>query len=304
MEKLKKKIELLEEIPRYKLDEIAENNDIKKSLNIRELRKKIAEILLYKKIEEIYEDYMDAGNATIHLFKFKKSNLEGLKEEGNLNKLLKENEIEEFFKNRRVIDLTSSPQIVLIEYKNKEKSKIRVVLEFKGFQIRTRRADTRDILVYNPLITIKTIIHLDALVEIRTRKRDHAKNVLNIIANIFNNDMYEEIKFSEEDLENIIKWAKTFRNTIIKPLSGNISSLRMTAKQGSDLRNIDLYNKRDEFIGPNIKTGIYLQFEYGTKNRKIGFQINSNQGKLFFKSMVGEEEINFVLSKIKEIKGI
>lgn len=304
MAQLKKKIELLEEIPRYRLDEIAENNDIKKSLNIRELRAKIAEILLYKKIEDIYEDFIDAGNATIHLFKFKKSNLEDLKEEGNLIKLLKENDIEEVFGNRRVIDLTSSPQIVLIGYKNKEKSKIRIVLEFKGFQIRTRIADTREILVYNPLITIKAIIHTDGVVEIRTRKRDHAKHVISMISTIFNNDIYDQITFSEEDLENFIEWAKTFRNTIIKPLSGNISSLRMTAKQGSDLRKIDLYNKRDEVIGPNIKTGIYLQFEYGTKNRKVGFQVNSIQGKLFFKSMIGEEEINFVLSKIKEVKGI
>jgi hypothetical protein len=45
-------------------------------------------------------------------------------------------------------------------------------------------------------------------------------------------------------------------------------------------------------------------FERDGKIRNIGFQINTNQGKLYFKTKSSEREIDYVLQKIKEIKGL
>ena len=42
-----------------------------KSMNVNELRERLAEIVPIEEIEELYERFADAGNVTIHLFKFK-----------------------------------------------------------------------------------------------------------------------------------------------------------------------------------------------------------------------------------------
>lgn len=300
---LNEKMELLQIIPRYRLEKIASENDISKSGNVKELRQKIANKFEYKKIEEIFEEYEDAGNATIYLYRFQNGYLKLLRRQASLLKLLKENDLEETFESRQRIELTTKPKIVLVKYKNKSKTKIKIVLEFKGKEIIARKADTRELIMYEPLLSITVVIQLNGLIEVRTRSRKIANKVIEIIAEHFNNQKHEKIQFNEENLEELINWAKIFRNANIKPLAGEISSLRMTAKKDSDLRKIDLYTNRTSFIGECIRTGIYLQFEYGVDNRKIGFQINPLQGKIYLKTMIGEEEIDFILSEIRKIKG-
>lgn len=302
---LDKKLELLECIPTYRLRKLAEDNGIAKSGNIQELKKRIAENVNFLIIEEIFEEYEDAGNISIFLFEYNKNNLLDLNQRTKLQALLKKHGIEHLFESKLKIKVTSIPKLVFIGYANKDKNKIKIRLEFKDKEIKTRDADTRRLIKFSPLISTIVIIHLDGLVEVRIRKRRFAEQTCKKISEYFNNGHYESVIFNEADIEKIINWAKIFRNAIIKPLSGDISSLRMTARTDSDLRKVELYTNRERIIGESIKTGVYLKFDIKSnkKIRTIGFQINLYQGKIFFKTTVNEKEIDHVLSKIKEIKG-
>jgi len=307
-EKEKNKLELLYYIPTDMLIELAEKNGIPKYGKKEELIKRLAESekISYEIIEEIYEEFEDAGNITIHLFQFISNNLVRLKQEKNLIALLKKVNLLDTFNTKKEIKVTSKPEIVQIKYvDNNEKIKVR--LEFRGKEIIKRDAETKKVIHFHPLIYTLVVIHLkDGLVEVRTRNRDFAKITCERISEIFSDGKYTEIKFNENEIETIINWARTFRNATIKPLSGGISSLRMTASRNSDLRNEGLYAKREKIIGECIRTGVYLQFDFERdgKIRNIGFQINTNQGKLYFKTKSSEKEIDYVLQKIKEIKGL
>jgi len=302
---INKKLNLLKHIPSYRLKNLAEEFGIPKSGHIEILRRKIAEEVKYMEIEEIYEEYEEAGNVSIYLFQFKRKNLLGLNQEENLRLILKKYDYDNIFESQVKIKVTSIPQLVIIGYANKNKTKIKVRLEFKGKEIIERNAETREVIRFPPLIHTTAIIHLDGLVEIRTRSRRFADQICKMISKYFNEGSYESIIFNEDEIEELINWVKTFRNATIKPLSGGISSLRMTASIDSDLRNEKLYKNREELIGASIRTGVYLKFDFifNKEDRSIGFQINSGQGKIFFKTAVSEEEIDYVLSKVKEIKG-
>ncbi len=301
------KLELLKIIPRYELELLARKYGIRRSgVSIEELRKIIAEIVPYEKIEEIYTRYEDAGNVTIHLFKFKKENVSNLSNEDYLLEVLKRYKMEDRFRKRVEIKPTSEPKIVLIDLVD---GRIKIKLEAKGPLIIRRDADTRKIIKFSPLISSVAFIHTDTgLVEIRVRERKHAKKVCEKLAEIFNRgEEYESISFSDDELEKIIEWAHTLRNATIKPLHGRISSLRITAARGSDLRDDEIFDKIGEIIGEYSRSGVYIQYIHqfaDGRELRVGFQINSLQGKIFFKSYVSEEVIMYVLSKIKEIKGL
>lgn len=300
----KRKLEMLFHIPRYLLEDLAQKYKLPKSGKIDELRKRLYEKVPLEEIEEIYEKFEDAGNVTIHLFKFDKSYLVDLENNDQLLMFLKNVRMESIFKKRREIKLTSEPQLIFID---KKAGKIKIRLEARGKVITRRHAETREVISFPQLISGVAFIHTDSgLVEIRIRNREYARRICNKLAEIFNNGKnFEHLNFNEKELERIIKWAKTLRNVTIKPLSGRISSLRITAAQESDLRSEEKYKEIEETIGENIKTGIYVQYVHSLNDNrklKIGFQINSQQGKIFFKTYVNEEVVDYVLSKIKEVK--
>lgn len=301
------KLELLKIIPGYELELLAREYGIRRSgVSIEELRKMIAEVVPYEKIEEIYTRYEDAGNVTIHLFKFRKENVGNLSNEDSLLEMLKRYKMEDRFKKRVKIKLTSEPKIVFIDLVD---GRIKIKLEAKGSLIIKRDADTRKIIKFSPLVSSVAFIHTDTgLVEIRVRERKYAKKVCEKLAEIFNNgEECEPISLSDDELEKIIEWAHTLRNATIKPLQGRISSLRVTAARDSDLREEKVLDKIGELVGDYTKSGVYVQYNHQFSNGRelrVGFQINSIQGKIFFKSYVSEEVITHVLSKIKEIKGL
>ena len=297
---------MLSYIPKFFLIDLARKYGIPSSIKISELREKLAEKASIEEIEEIYEKFEDAGNVTIYLFKFDKENVEGLSDPKTLFGFLKNRGMENVFKKKRHLKLTSEPQIVFVDVIN---SKIKVKLEAKGDPIIRRDAESRRIISFSPLITSTAFIHTDSgLVEVRIRNRRYARKICEKLSEIFNGGKdCNQIKFDEKELKEIIKWAETLRNATIKPLSGAISSLRITAAQGSDLRNEEKYKEIEKIIGESIRTGVYIQYvhEFGeNKILKVGFQINSQEGKIFFKTRVNEEVVDYVLSKIKEIKGL
>jgi len=302
----KKKLEMLRHIPGYVLKDLAEKHGLPKYGKVEELRERVAESISLEEIEDIYERFEDAGNVTIHLFKFDKSSVSKLRNESELNSLLKDHGLEDRFGKKKDIKLTSKPQIVLVELTSE--SKIKVKLEAKGETITKRNAETREIISFPPLVSSTALIHTDTgLVEVGARGRSLARYICDELARIFNDGReYQGLNFDEHDLEKIVDWAATLRNVTIKPLSGRISSLRITAAKDSDLRNEEIYRERERYIGECIRTGIYIQYEWssGGKGQKVGLQINSRQGKIFFKSWVSEEVIDDVLSRIKEIKGL
>jgi len=302
-----RKLEMLSYIRRRDvLEDLAQKYNLPKSGDIEELRKRLAETVPLEKIEEIYEKFEDAGNVTIHLFRFNRDHIINLKDDNKLLELLKDSGLEDVFRKKKDVKLTSESQIVFIDTIN---GKIKIKLEARGETITKRDAETRKIISFSPLISSVAFIHTDSgLVEVRVRNRRYAKRICDKLAEIFNNrEDYQQIDFNEEELEEIITWTTTLRNATIKPLSGTISSLRITAAQGSDLRNEEKYREIEKIIGDSIRTGVYVQYEhtfFDNKKLRVGFQINSQQGKIFFKSYVNEEVIDYVLSKIKEIKGL
>jgi len=301
-----RKFELLQFIPRFALEELAEKHGVKKSGSTEDLRKRLAEVVKYEVVEDVYEKFEDAGNVTIHLFKFDKGNVSRLRDESVLRGLLREYGMEDVFKSRKEFKVTETPRIVFIDYADKDKEKIKIKLEFRGPFVVRRDADTRKLIKFSPLLHGVVVIHVDSgLVEARIRSRKFATLICEKVSEYFNNGSYEFVDFSEEEVEEIIKWGKTLRNAILKPLGGGISSLRLTASKGSDLRHERAYREVDKLVGECMRTGIYIQFDYkyDEKVRTVGFQINTRYGKIFFKTYVSEEEIDYVLSKIKEIKG-
>lgn len=306
------KINLLKSIPGDGLIELAEMNEISKNLKNKELIEIIADVVNYDCIENVYKEFEDAGKSTINLFQF--LGISEFKENKNLEKLILElNKLTEK-------DSNALSEFRVADVKILENKKLKINLESKGKKIKEINAETKEIVDFYPLVKILIIIHLnDGLVEVRTRDHPLANltcaelaKIMRKVKNEINenkqdvNLIYSKLDFNEEDLDEIIEWASKFRNATMKSLSGGISSLRMTASENSDLRDETLYSQRDDILGDCERTGIYVQFdsEINECNRKIGFQINAKQGKLHFKTQSREIEIDTVLEKIKEVKGL
>ncbi|EKF86554.1 hypothetical protein [Methanobacterium formicicum] len=304
------KIKLLRNIPGDGLVELAEMNEISKNMKNKELIDILSDVAEYELIKSVYKQFKDAGRSTINLFQLrsisefkKKENLEKLR--GELNKLTKENS-------------NALSKFKVADVKILEQKKLKINLESKGKKINEIDAETKEIIDFYPLVKILIIIHLnDGLVEIRTRDHSLANLTCAELSKIIckvRKELNEEanclkhidIKFNENELDKIIEWASKFRNATMKSLSGGISSLRMTASEDSDLREENLYSQRDDILGTCERTGIYVQFDskVNERTRNIGFQINAKQGKLHFKTQSREMEIDSVLEKIKEIKGL
>lgn len=306
------KIKLLRSIAGDGLIELAETNGISKNKKKKELIDLIADNVEYECIENVYKQFKDAGRSTINLFQL--FGISEFTEQQNLERLISE-----------LNNLTGEEDNALSEFRVAEtqileNGKLKVSLESKGKKINEIDAETKEIVDFYPLVKVLIVIHLnDGLVEIRTK--DHklanltcaelSKIMRKVKREINGNEgeailNYSNIKFDEDNLDELIEWASKFRNATMKSLSGGISSLRMTASEDSDLRDENLYSQRDTILGACERTGIYIQFdsEINERTRKIGFQINAHQGKLHFKTQSREIEIGVVLEKIKEVKGV
>jgi len=53
-----RKFKLLQFIPRFALEELAENHEVKKSGSTEDLRKRLAEVVNYEVIEDVYEKFV------------------------------------------------------------------------------------------------------------------------------------------------------------------------------------------------------------------------------------------------------
>ena len=289
---LTSKIKLLKQIPGDGLLELAKNNEIEvpNQYKAEELRETIAENVNFDVISSVYKEFKDAGNTTIHLFKFPM--LIKLKKQDIINKLNKNNPKNKDFSITKIENL-------------KKENKIKIRIRAKGKEISEIDAETDEIVTFKPMIQILAILNLnDGFVEIRTRQRKFATQTAVTLSKALDKLQYEDISFDEVEIEQLIELSKTFRNATIKPLDGGISSLRMTATQKSDLNDEKIYNDRTKIIGENVRTGVYLQFNIDRKDdvRKIGCQFNANEGKIYFQTRVRETEINYVLQHIKNIK--
>lgn len=289
------KEKMLSVIPKYLLDELASKYGISKYKPINELRNELAKCAILDEIIELYEKFKDAGNTTIYLYKFNNVDFSSIQQ--SLNNLVRN------FKSTKRNVLTHEPQLTFLEEQN---NKYKLRFESKGETKYLIDAKTRKLISIDPLISSVVLIYNKThIIEIRTRSKRYANVIHNKLNDLGIN--CEKIVFNENDLDKIIKWADTLRNATIKPLSGTISSLRITAASNRDLRNENSYHKITDIIGSSIRTGIYIQYNHTLSNNKmlkVGFQINSRDGKIFFKSYVSEEVIEYVLSEIAKLKEV
>lgn len=296
------KLDILKKIPGDGLLELANKHgiEISNKNNNEIMRKEIAENLKIKDINSIYKEFKDAGNVTIHLFEFPKFSLLDPNIENE------KQEIIDLIKKIKPNNNSNEIKIMKIQIIPRE-DKLKIWINTKGKEISEIDSETNKLIEFIPLIQIVAVIHLkDGLVEIRTREREIAKLTIAEFSNLFGIP-YNNISFDEDNLEKMVNWASTFRNATMKPLSGGISSIRMTANQNSDLNTENLYIERDSIIGESFRTGIYLQFDINRAEddiRKIGFQINAKHGKIFFQTITRESEIDTVLTQIKRVKNV
>jgi len=242
-------------------------------------------------IQELYSLYGEAGNITVHLFRVKNSMLNNISSQTELSELLKNSNL------TLEGDISESPNPVKIEFID---NKIRMRFEFLGEPITYLDPLTRIIQTVKPLRTSFLVMNpKNGIAGVRVSERKYALEMIKLLTKYFGGE-YEKIHFTREDIAKWIDQALTLRNVRFKPIV-DISTLYMSAKVEKDLRDSETFkqwwNKRER-VG-----GIYIQFNY-RGNEKIGFGINAWDGKIMFRTFVGEEEIEYVINQACKILGI
>jgi len=249
-------------------------------------------------VEELYAQYEDAGNVTTFLYGHAGGLLNKVRNIQDLNHILMRVGLGSQFRHQEKVKLKQYPQPVFFDVLSAGKRRIKTRFEYVGESMPYRDPETRELKVISPLRTVVSVLHLaSGFLEVRTRDQATSTRTIRVLYRLFGG-RFKKLKFSRQHLGQWIEWAKTLRNARFRPLTGVLSSLWMTARRDLDLRQEKTF--REWWTRGEPVSGIYVQFEH-RRGQVVGFGINAQLGKLFFRSFASEDVITLVVAEAERI---
>jgi len=293
LEKIREKKEMLKDLPIRILKSIVSQHELSPSGSKEDLIEKVAREVSFDEIFSYYQQYLDGGKVTCHLF-YAKGIKDIFKEVKSKKDIIRTLESYGYAPQEEV---SEKPTLVGVEFL--KSGWIKLKYEYPGVPIKYRDISDKKIKTMVPLFSaiVKFSVSMD-IIEIRTRNRKIAKMIFrDIIRNLKLTG--DSIEFTDKQILEWVEWAKTLRNARVKPLTEGLSSVSLTAEKNTDLR---VHSEFKKWIEKGKLRGVIIQFDY--KEYTLAIQINAAEGKIFFRSFVGEEEIEFVISQASRIAGL
>jgi len=297
--------EILEILPMREIKSLAKKHKISTTGNKVDLIRRLEPEITDVDILDVWEQYQDAGDITIHFSIMNNKTFNDFKKNPDL--YFERMGLKKFFnKEISVLESTNIPSLQKIVKKRNDdyvlyfikRGKITdffLEIEINGAS-RIQSGYTKE--------TARVILNKNnKLIQLRCRSRTFATSLLNIIK-----PWFPGVKFIFFTKENAKFWINEensrLSNIRFKLLGENISSISLTAPTRGDLK------EEEQLIEENWERGTCSGFYISAdviikgKSRKLGLLFNIKQGKIYFRTYSSEVDIRFVISRLINCLGL
>lgn len=197
--------------------------------------------------------------------------------------------------------LSDEPKIVFAKVFSKEK----VLCQFAHIEKRMLIIDY-EFKEVDETVFISSCIRLSSLFFEFRISSERAKKIAPLLSKYLTLTMPTKIELTDTELNQLID--KLYGRLVIikkKHLSGDFDTTEVVAApRVRDLRNSNQF-KQDGYSGlPTRKEVILFPFTFQGTTEDIKVQVNPVTGSFWFRSYVREQVIDYVFSKVKEVKGL
>lgn len=297
--------ELLEILPIRELKNLAKKQDLSTTGNKMDIVKRLETSLEDVDIMEVWEQYQDAGDVSVH---FAVMNEEVFDEFSNEPETYFEKiGLKKFFKKEiRITDLSITPTLLKINKQRNNGFILYFIFRGKSTEFYLENKFEGISRIQNGFIRGTATVILTPnhrLIQFRGRNRRTVKSIYNQIKDWFPET--ELVSFTKEHAKFWInEETSKLSNIRFKLVGENLSSVSLTAPKHGDLK------QEEEELEKNWErgtcSGFYISADVKIKERprQLGLLFNIKQGKIYFKSYSSESDINFVIERLIECLGL
>jgi len=297
--------EILEILPIRELKNLAKKQDLSTTGNRMDIIKRLETELEDIDIMEVWEQYQDAGDVSIHfavmddgVFDEFSNNPEMYFEQIGLKKF--------FNKDIKITDLTITPTLLKINKRKNNGFILYFIFRGKSTEFYLENKFEGVSRIQNGYIRGTASVILipnHRLIQFRGRERRIVKSIYNQIKDWFPES--ELVSFTKEHAKFWInEETSKLSNIRFKLVGENLSSISLTAPKHGDLK------QEEEELEKNWErgscSGFYISADVSIeeKSRQLGLLFNIKQGKIYFKSYSSESDIKFVIERLIECLGL
>ncbi|MED4572833.1 hypothetical protein P9302_25815 [Brevibacillus agri] len=247
-------------------------------------------------VEELILQYRFAGKGAVHFFKVNIEPAIKLDDPKTTAKVLQAKLAGNPFENRLKPAVTEKPQIIYAEYITDDLLFIETAHEG---DTRTTFSDWEEIEI-TPTVIIRTFIHIKNKILQVHAPASSAKAVAVSVAEALQLSHPDPIQFTLDEINELkMKLNAISVGSDLKRNAGEIDMTKHRGKGTADLDNDPDY--KAESSGKSLRKKI-LQFNFNGDTARI--ELTVGKGTVSFKTIAGERVVEYVLSKIRELKSL